>query len=288
MVEYILGNYMISKNRISREQLNDVLTKQEQVRVKLGLIAVSEGLITLEQADEINRLQAICDKRFGDIAIDKGYMTVEQLDKILKLQGNAYLIFVQSLIDAGVLKVGEMEAILEEFRKENGYGLSDIEALKADDVDRIVPLFIPQGAEDYEEIVGVAVRTILRCVDRHIYMEMGEMVDSLSDDNLVCQTIEGSSTGVSGIVEIDGGMLKLASVYGREEYTAINEDVLDAAAEFLNCINGLYVAAMSTKGVKCELMPPQYYAEDGQIIGNNICRIPLCIQGRKLYFIIAE
>ncbi|MDD6570868.1 MAG: hypothetical protein PUF12_00635 [Thermoflexaceae bacterium] len=279
---------MISKNMISGEQLTETLNRQEQVRVKLGLIAVSEGLITLQQAEEINRLQATCDKRFGDIAIEKGYMTEAQLDKILKMQGNAYLVFVQSLVDEGVIKMGEMEGILEEFRKEKGYCISDMEALKSDDIEKIVPLFLSQEAEEFEDIIGVAVRTIIRCIDRHVYLERAEIIPEISDAVAVTQKMEGMKPKVTGFVEADGGMVKIASVYGREEFDGVNEDVLDAAGEFLNCINGLYSAAMSNKSVELELMPPEYHEKDGKISGSKICRIPLWIQNKKIYFVVSE
>ena len=56
MISKILGNYLISKGKITPEQLDDVIEEITRVRVKLGLIAVAEGMITQEQADKINRL----------------------------------------------------------------------------------------------------------------------------------------------------------------------------------------------------------------------------------------
>ena len=73
MISEILGNYLISKGKITSEQLDDVIEEITRVRVKLGLIAVAEGMITQEQADKINRLQAVMDRRFGDIAVIKGW-----------------------------------------------------------------------------------------------------------------------------------------------------------------------------------------------------------------------
>ncbi len=288
MVEYILGNYMVSTGKISQKQLDNILDKQDQVRVKLGLIAVSEGMITQEQAEEINRLQSTCDKRFGDIAIEKGYMTQVQLEKILKMQGNAYLIFVQSLVDAEVLKAEEMENVIDSFRKENGYGLSDMEIIKSDDVEKIVPLFLPTEAEEFEEAIGIAVRAIIRCIDRHTYPGKAEMVTEVLEDQMVSQKLEGKTVKTTGFVEAEGGMLELASVYGREAFEGMNEDVLDAGAEFLNCINGMYSATISAKESELELMPPEYFMAGGKITGNKICRIPLWVKNKKLYFVVAE
>lgn len=288
MVEYILGNYMISKGKISEEQLNTVLEKQDKVRVKLGLIAVSEGYITVKQAEEINRQQAVCDKRFGDIAVEKGYMTSVQLDKILKLQGNTYLMFVQTLVDDGIVDIEEMDDILEQFRQENGYGNSEIEVLKTDDVEKIIPLFLPAEAEGMEEIISMAVKTIVRCIDRHVYVDRAVLVDKLPTANMVMQTLEGNETMTTAFAEDKGGMTRLASVYGREEMTAFDEDVLDAAAEFLNCINGLYTSVQGEKSVHMDLVPPEYGSAEWEINEGQICKIPLWIHNKKMYFVVMK
>lgn len=288
MVEYILGNYMMSKGRISEDRLNEVLEKQDKIRVKLGLIAVSEGYITARQAEEINRQQAVCDKRFGDIAIEKGYMTPAQLEKILKLQGNTYLMFVQTLLDENILNMGEIDDILEQFRQENGYGNSEIEVLKTDDVEKIIPLFLPAEAEEMQDIISVAVKAIVRCIDRHVYLDRAFFVDKLSTTNMVMQTLEGAFTMTTAFAEDKGGMTRLASVYGREEFTVFDEDVLDAAAEFLNCINGLYTADLGEKSIHMDLIPPEYGSAEWEIKEGRICKIPLWIRNKKMYFVVIK
>lgn len=282
MVEYIIGNYLISKGRMSEEKLAAILETQNQIRVKLGLIAVSEGFITIEQAERINRLQTTCDKRFGDIAIEEGYMTEEQLDKVLKLQGNAYLIFVQALVDNGILSIDEMEGILESFRQEKGFGYTDIEALKEDDVDKIINVYVPQDAADYRELIGVAVRTIRRFIDRNVYIGDAELDAVIPYGEAVSQEMEAEYTMVSAFIEAEDGMRNLAAIYGREEFGTINEDALDAAAEFLNCINGLYSAVSKEQ---FDLMPPRYKMSDGHDCSRS-CVLPIWINNSKMYFVV--
>ena len=86
MVENILGSYLVKCGKISKEQLQDAIKKQDETRVKLGLLAVTEGILTIEQAEYINRLQATEDKRFGDIAVERGLLTEEQILNLLKKQ----------------------------------------------------------------------------------------------------------------------------------------------------------------------------------------------------------
>ncbi len=282
MVEYILGNFLISKGMMSEEKLAAILENQNQIRVKLGLIAVAEGFITMEQSEKINRLQATCDKRFGDIAIEEGYMTEEQLDKVLKLQGNAYLVFVQALVDNGVIKVDEIDNLWEEFRVQNGFGHTDIEALKDDDVDRIINVYVPQEAADYREIIGVAVRTIRRFIDRNVYIGDAELDAVIPYGEVVSQEMEANFEQVSAFIEAEDGMLNLASVYGREHFGTFNEDALDAAAEFLNCVNGLYAASSKEQ---FDLMPPRFKMADGNDFSRS-CMIPVWINNSKMYFVV--
>ena len=154
MISKILGNYLISKGKITPEQLDDVIEEITRVRVKLGLIAVAEGMITQEQADKINRLQAVMDRRFGDIAVIKGYLTEKQVDELLRLQGNPYLAFAQALENLNLMKITELDDIMREYQAENEFTNSSMEDLKSDDVDRVLPLFLPTDAAEYLDMAG--------------------------------------------------------------------------------------------------------------------------------------
>lgn len=288
MVDYILGNYLVENGKISKEQLKEILKKQDSVRVKLGLIAVAEGMMTQEEADKVNRLQAIRDKRFGDIAVEEGYLTEMQVSKLLKEQGNTYLMFVQALLDENLFAMDEWEWLLDNFKKENGYSNTEIEDLKSDDVSRIVPLLIPEEAKPYQELICTAIRTMIRLIDRHIYVGNGVMVESLPADGLARQSMEGEGGLVACLAERDGALLQVCSIFGREEFVKLDADALDAAGELLNCINGLYASAASRDGRFLELMPPEYTADVTNIKKNTICRIPVFIGNKGLYFVVGQ
>lgn len=288
MVEYILGNYLVESGKITKKQLREVLAKQDSVRVKLGLIAVAEGMMTMDQADEINRLQAVMDQRFGDIAVIKGYLSEEQISKLLKEQGNTYLMFMQTLVDENLVAMEEIEWLLNDFRQENGYSNSEMEDLKSDEADRIIPLLLPEEAKKYQEIISIVVRTMIRLVDRHIYIGRAAMVDSLPAESHVSQTLAWEEGFVDCFSERDGALLKVCSVFGQEEFERLDEDSLDAAGELLNCMNGLYVSNLSRQGCFLELMPPQYTPVREQIKKGSICRIPIFVGDHGLYFTVAE
>lgn len=287
MVEYILGNYLVDTGKITKEQLKATLEKQDSVRVKLGLIAVSEGMMTLEQADEVNRLQAIMDQRFGDIAVSKGYLTDEQIGKLLKMQGNSYLMFVQTLVDNGYASMEELDQLVNDFRQANGYSNSEMDAFKSDDVDRIIPLLIPDEGKQYADVIAIAVKTIIRLIDRHVYIGNAAMVNAFPSENQVSQALEGTDGIIDCFSERDGALLNVCSVFGKEDFAKLDMDSLDAAGEFLNCINGLYASALSPKGKFLELMPPDYTDVTSQAKA-AICRVPIFVGDHGLYFTVAE
>ena len=287
MVEYILGNYLVETGKITKEQLTQTLEKQDSVRVKLGLIAVAEGMMTLDQTNEVNRLQALMDQRFGDIAVQKGYLSEEQVGKLLKKQGNAYLSFIQALVDSNYLDMEDVDLVINSFRLINGYSNSEMEALKSDEAEHIVPLFIPEEGKQFTDIIATAVKTLIRLIDRHIYIGKAEIINAFPAKDQVSQALSGDNGLISCLSEGNGALLKVCSVYGQEDFAQLDLDALDAAGELLNCINGLYVSGLSRGGKFLELMPPDYddVTENAKTV---VCKVPVFVDDQKFYFTVAE
>ena len=257
MVSGIVGNYLMEKGLLTGEQFRDILNEQQKVRVKLGLIAVAEGLMTQEEADRVNQLQAVMDRRFGDIAVEKGYLTEGQVNSLLKKQGNAYLAFAQAMENQQLMTIEQLEQILLDYRCENNFTASDMDALKSDDVDSILPLFLPVDSEVYYGIAGTAVRTLMRLVDTGLYPDKAYIMQKTEDENGALQKVEGEKGFVSALGGKGNALQFTASVFGQEKFASVDEDALDAIGELLNCINGLYVSECKD-GSSLELMPPSF------------------------------
>ena len=257
MVSSIVGNYLMEKGLLTGEQFRDILNEQQKVRVKLGLIAVAEGLMTQEEADRVNQLQAVMDRRFGDIAVEKGYLTEGQVNSLLKKQGNAYLAFAQAMENQQLMTIEQLEQILLDYRCENNFTASDMDALKSDDVDSVLPLFLPVDSEAYYGIAGTAVRTLMRLVDTGLYPDKAYIMQKTEDENGALQKVEGEKGFVSALGGKGNALQFTASVFGQEEFASVDEDALDAIGELLNCINGLYVSECKD-GSSLELMPPSF------------------------------
>lgn len=287
MVASIVGKYLVAKDLITSEQLTDVFKEQSKVRVKLGLIAVAEGLMSQEEADRVNQLQAIMDKRFGDIAVEKGYLTEGQVESLLKKQGNAYLAFAQALENQQLMSIEQLEQYLVDFRCENNLTASDLEDIKSNDVDRILKLYLPIEGEKYLPMAGIAVRTLMRLVDTELYPEKAAIVKEVKADNGAIQYVEGKPDIYTGMTAKGSGLLHTASVFGQEEFAAVDMDALDAVAELINCMNGLYASALSKDGFSMELMPPQYSEQITKLTCDEMLVLPLVIGGCEVNFVMA-
>ena len=285
MVSSIIGTYLVEKNLITNEQLKDIMYEQKKVRVKLGTIAVSEGLLDTADAERINRAQAKCDKRFGDIAIEMGFLSDEQIAQLLKKQGNAYMAFAQTLSDMQLMNIDQLEQCLIDFRQENNFTQSDMDDIKSDDPDRILKLYLPPEASAFAELCGVALRTLIRFVDTDVFPKKAMIVSELSADHAAMQSAQGDPSLYVAMSGREGALLPLAGLFGKDDFDEVNEDALDAVAEFINCVNGLYASALSKEGTELELMPPEYTAGILGITAEEMLSLPLVVGGREVNFV---
>ena len=167
----LFGKYLLEKNAINEFDYRTLIDEQMGVRVRLGTIAVADGLLTEEQVEKINRLQMTQDKRCGDIAVEQGLITDEQLGALLKKQGDPYLQFVQLLTDLTDISVAELDEYIDDFRKTRGFNEKEMEALKKDDIDGLLDLFVVSSKPYVSNITGMFLRNLTRFVSRDYYIE---------------------------------------------------------------------------------------------------------------------
>lgn len=288
MFASIVGKYLVSKELISPAQFADIKQEMSKVRVKLGLIAVAEGLMTESEAERVNNLQAVMDKRFGDIAVEEGYLTTEQVEGLLKKQQNSYLAFAQCLENQQLLTVSQLEMIMKDFQEDNSFSITDVEDLKSDDVDRIVPLYLPVEARDYEALACVAIRTMVRLIDNDAYPKKAYFADEVKINNATMQSMDGNAPMYTVFGGQGQALLPLACTFAKEEFAQVDEDALDAVGELMNCINGLYASALSFQKINLELCPPEYFADAQYVKGSNMLVLPIVVKGQEISFILSK
>ena len=93
--------------------------------------------------------------------------------------------------------------------------------------------------------------------------------DSVKVECGVEQILQGDQVVYTGIFGDKEAVLKIASVFGMEEFDEIDADSLDAVSEFLNLTNGLYVSSRSDDGIELDLDPPVTYPYEQSVVGDD-------------------
>ena len=294
MIANIIANYLINKGKISLDQYYSFFEELAKVRAKLGLIAVHEGLMTEYQADTVNMLQATMDMKFGDLAVEKGFLTPNQVQELLRKQADPYLSVAQVLENMGIMRLNDLDMLMKKYQVENEMSASSIEALKSDEIERIVPLFLPPDADEYVAFATLAFKTLMRCVDTNVFPIKGYFAEEINCQNGALQFVDGDPCVCAGMCGDGNSLLSAASSFGKEDFESVNMDALDAIAELLNCICGLYASELSLERITMELYPPEYNdTVEGiggyktlvfpMMLGDKLVNLLICI-GEKLEF----
>lgn len=288
MIHILFGNFLKETGKLTEEQLVKVYEEQKKVRVKLGLIAVSEKLMTIEQADEVNKLQSMLDKRFGDIAVSKGYLTDEQVGHLLGMQGNLYLSFVQVISNENLMTMEEIEASYEEFQKSLNFTQTEMDRLKSGEADLLVPLFLPLDMDGYQkEQILVCVKTLMRLIDNDLYIGKADWVtETAATNGFAMQSLKGDTDGSLCFVGIGNSLLTIANKFAGEEFETVDADALDACAELINCINGMFASDCSPK-FYVDMLPPYYKEGVSVLTADRICRLPIFVNGKEVKLLSA-
>ncbi len=287
MFGLFFGNYLVEKNKISQSQFDEVMNLQQKARVKLGLIAVSEKLLTTRQAEEINDIQRKLDSRFGDIAIEKGYLLAEEVTYLLNMQGNPYLQFVQVVSEHNILTLEEIETYLEEYRTENGFSKSDIDALKSGDIDRIIPVFIQDPTSLSGDCISLFLRNIVRFISNNIIIKTSYITQEYEAGIIAYQKMVGDHEFFVGFASKSDELLSIANPFAKEEFVTMDEDAFDSVCEFINCTNGLYASKLSQEDIHIDMTPPLFYTKKKITTKRELMVIPIIIGGKQSDLLIA-
>lgn len=287
MFSQLFGKYLVDKEIISMDDYNAAIAQQMAVRVKLGTIAIAEGLLTEEEVETINKLQMQFDKRFGDIAVEKGLLTPDQIDSLLKKQGNPYMQFIQVLMECGKLPATVLDRTLVAFQKENGFSDSDMDALKKDDLDSLVPIFAFSSKPYVTDLAGLVVRNINRFITRDFYISRIQHVQSMDYCYLAGQKTSGADTIYLALAEEknNGSFSCVASGFSGEAYDTVDSDAYDAVCEFINVNSGLFASDLSQKEIEVDMEP--VFAYKDQTVAGDFYVLPVYIEGKKLNVVIA-
>lgn len=287
MFVQLFGKYLIENKILSPTILKQIIDKQKTVRVKLGTIAIAEGYMTEEQVTEINEIQKREDKRFGDVAIEMGLLTDEKLKILLSKQGDAYMQFVELLTEMTGLSNRDIEEFLKAYKKDAGFSDAEMEALKSDDMDALMPLFIFSKKPYVIDIAGLILRNFVRFISSDFYIEKVKHLKELPYSHLSVQELAGDHSVFIGIAaeEDSEAFLKIGNSFAHDEKTDVVVDTYDSVSEFINVTGGIFASELSKKGTDIDMEPPLSFKD--QKAAGDFYVVPVYLEGKKVDIVIS-
>ena len=200
---------------------------------------------------------------WGDLAIEKGYITEERLDKMLTMQQLEHYQLSQSIINSGYMTYSELENAFKSYQQDSGLSDEEFSAFRANDIesilDKVIKIPLLAGEEAVKRYILVFAKSLMRFVD--ITSTIGLIRRSNREDMnrqwIISQQITGETSIYTGFSGDAAGLLTVASGFGIEKATALDEDTAACLGEFLNCVNGIYVSSMYDAGYSLELLPQE-------------------------------
>lgn len=287
MFSQLFGKYLVEKNVLSKSMLDEILEKMSSTRAKLGVIAIAQGMISEEQAEMINKLQTQRDSKFGTIATEEGILTDAQVQELLNLQGSTYVKFIQLVSEIGGYKVSEVDQFLADFQKENGFDDNEMQGLKEDNIDAVIPVYAFSSKPYITDICALALRNITRFVSTDFYVEKIKHINQLEYRCLCGQKLIGDvNVTIAFASKDDGkGIVEIANGFAKENIGTAGIEAYDAVGEFVNCISGLFATAISKKDVKTEILPQFSY--ENQFAKGNAYVLPIYINGAEILLYVS-
>lgn len=262
MYAQFFGNYLLSHDLVTKEQLLLAMEQKNSKRPKLGTIAMHAGYMSATEVEHIHILQTHQDRKFGELAIEIGILTQEQVDELLSSQIPDYLALGQALIDAGVIDNYEWERLIIEYISENEiYDLDNAEDSK-EKVEQLFRHYLEDSDNDNNNDVEIMYCSLLfnnlvRFIGDDFTPVLGTRIIEYPKNFCVSQAICGKYNIKMYIDLSEEARIHFASRYVGDEFDEFDEYAEAAIADFANLHNGLFCVNVSNSdNVELTLEPP--------------------------------
>ncbi len=279
MLNRLFGNYLVEKNTLTAQQLDELLPVPKNFNAEVETIAVITKMILPSAAQELLGSIDKSKTRFGDAAIEAGYIDDEKLEQILSYQSNTFMKFIQLILDNGYLSPEKINPLLDDFQKDSEFSEEQMSALIHDDLAQCVEIFVPLKSPQLKELALTMVQTLRRLIDADVYLEKAYTARSLQLDKYACQSIIGDFHIRVYMSAPGDGLLAIANHFTGDTYSTVTDDALDNVGEFINCINGLFATNLSYDDVSIDMNSPEFSQEGPYLSNEKLYVIPIHAHG---------
>ena len=285
MFAQLFGYYLLDKNIISTEQLNEALVNKNIYKARLGSLFMESGYMTPEQVEYVHREQKRFDKNMGDLAVFLGFLSRTQMEELLDRQNSGDMALAEALVSKGYITKTEHDNLLKAYRQELGLtsDLSDQNNLKRDIIS-IYSLDDMKESDVYADYASLFVRNSIRFVGDDFAFTSFNPVKDTEQECMIIQDVTGNSSLRTAICGSQKAFNAFAArCAGKDAFDCTNRDVGD----FLNLQNGLYAAnAFAADSSKLTLGKIDYVQNELISTGSDKLIIPLSFTFGKIYIYV--
>ena len=291
MYAQFFGNYLLTRDIVTKEQLITALQKKDSQHMKLGTLAIHAGYMTANEVDRIVILQTHLDKRFGEIAIHEGYLTESQVAELLKKQKPDFLRLGQVLLEDGILDNNQLQEAIINYQSESEFD----DFIYSDETREIISHLL-------ENFFVATERPLTRYELAYFQLLFNNLVRFIGDDFTPVAPYRAKeyptsycvSQGVYGKftmrIYLDMGektAVEFACRYAREIFPEFDEYVQAALEDFLNLHNGLFTVNLSNDySVELQLTPPGVETPELLTFTSETYLLPIVYPFGTFHFII--
>lgn len=263
MYAQFFGNFLLSHELITTEQLLEAMERKKANRPRLGTLAMHAGYLSASEVEHIHIMQTHKDKKFGELAVELGLLSQEQVDELVALQVPDYLAFGQALIDMGVIDTHEWERLVVDYISETEINELDFDEDARERINNMFYGFVENRRENPIEEYKSTYTTLLfnnliRFVGDDFTPLRGEDFPEYPTDFCISQEIHGKYHIKLYIDMPKETCIEFASRYVGDEFKEFDEYVEASVMDFANLHNGLFcVNESNTDNVELTLAPPQ-------------------------------
>ena len=261
MAVKFFGQFLIDQGEVDASQVREALDLMEDENATIGEIANREGYLTAVQASSVSAEQRTRDLSFGDLAVEMGFMQPQELVRTLQIQRECRLPIGEALARLGHLQSDRLGTLLDQYKTDQAqYEASD--------------MMLPDGLANHRVtpyVLELLPKFLMRVA--RLQAKVGDIRPfggALSFDEVrVSVTLNGvRGLEVALVADLEFASALAAAASGFEVDDLDPEMVADGVGEFLNVLAGNAAGALTKKGQRVELGPPDYDAEisDGWIV----------------------
>lgn len=273
MFAQLFGYYLLNKNIISPEQLNDALANKNKYAMRFGSLVTNAGYMTAEQVEYVHAEQKRVDRKLGDIAVFMGFLTGSQLDELLIKQQQDDVALADALIAKGYITEVEYGNLIKTFRQELGIDSDINDKNLSRDIANIYEL-----ADDHANYISLFVRNVIRFVGDDFALATFNGDKDGKPECFVCQHFTSGSKAQTGIF----GSQKAFSEFTKRYMGRSAESLYTGPVDFLNLQNGLYSSNMFAEHGR-KLSFGDVLCTDNKVISDKSIVVPLSFPFGKIY-----